>query len=462
MSDLIRDIEMNYPVAQIKDKGMQIWPYLRIHYISSHNRETQLKGMNTNIYVNLPFSIKVKMVTGFFSGFFNWFSTYEYIALTSANCRRDIKGRKFNIFIDQIIEETGADKFLTIETPAPNYLSASRTPERKIVSSGIISLISWLVQKFAPLPADISGESILKELEHKHGLRISYKRLIRRFNLDRNIYRCLFRWLKPKYIFLTCYYGKEPAIKAAHDLGIKVIEIQHGTIGYKTPAYNISAKLDKSCFPDYLFVYGGNDSKVFDNGMFIDPSNVYTVGSYYIEYIKEHSEPGANYPVTNTNYSKLIGFTLQLGLEGITIDFINKAANLDKTICYLLIPRQPSTYFNKLDIPDNVIISSEENFYQTMTYVDFHSTIFSTCALEAPSLGVQNILINYDNLSRYYYEDVLNNEKITRFVDTPEEYVKEINSFEKLDRATIIQLNEQNIRPGYKNNLRTALKEILR
>lgn len=145
-------------------------------------------------------------------------------------------------------------------------------------------------------------------------------------------------------------------------------------------------------------------------------------------------------------------------MEKYVIEFICQAANLDKTIFYMLIPRRPEEeHYSTLSLPDNVTVIKDKNFYELMMYVDFHSTLFSTCALEAPSLGVQNILINADNLSKQYYGTVLNDSRVTRYADTPKELVKIINTFEKLDRATISKLNEDIIAANYKQNIQNFM-----
>jgi hypothetical protein len=95
-----------------------------------------------------------------------------------------------------------------------------------------------------------------------------------------------------------------------------------------------------------------------------------------------------------------------------------------------------------------------------MAYVDFHSTVNSTCALEAPSLGVQNIMINIQDLSKNYYELILNNKNITRYANTPNEYVKIINNFTKIDKKTIQESNDDIIKSHYTENIKKVLNKL--
>jgi len=154
--------------------------------------------------------------------------------------------------------------------------------------------------------------------------------------------------------------------------------------------------------------------------------------------------------------------TLQLGAEKRLMDFTLSAAALDNTICHLVIPRMQDNCLQDLALPRNVIVQTEHDFYQTMMYVDFHSTISSTCALEAPSLGVQSILIDIDGASKWYYANVLNDSRITRYVDTPEEYVEAIRTFPKLDREAVCRANEHIIATGYKQSIQAFVRDHLR
>ena len=134
---------------------------------------------------------------------------------------------------------------------------------------------------------------------------------------------------------------------------------------------------------------------------------------------------------------------------------------MDDSICYILIPRQPvQTDYSALKLPNNVMVIVNKDFYELMAYVDFHSTVNSTCALEAPSLGVQNIMINIQDLSKNYYELILNNKNITRYANTPNEYVKIINNFAKIDKKTIQESNNDIIKSHYTENIKKVLNKL--
>jgi len=159
-----------------------------------------------------------------------------------------------------------------------------------------------------------------------------------------------------------------------------------------------------------------------------------------------------------SQYAKTVGVTLQWTVENRVIEFVRQAAGLDSTICYVLIPRNPKERdYLTLPVPQNVRVVIDKDFYRLMGHVDFHSTAYSTCALEAPSLGVRNVMINIDGESKRYYGHVLTDSRVTRYADTPEELVSIVNTFPGIDRETVRRLNGDIIAVGYRQNLRDFL-----
>lgn len=459
MRNIIKEIETKYPVGEITVNGLQVWPYLRAHYFFQHRENRSSQEGERQSYTS-PSSSRLMLGTSSLYGVRNWFRKYDFVAITSAGYRRLIEGTHFNRFLDPIIDEIGPDRVLLIESPGPSHYPIEQVHTKNIVSPGGLALASWIAQKIVRKPL-VENFPVLKAIQQEYGFEIPDMRLIEKFHIDRYFYKLMFRKLRPKIMFLTCYYGREAAIKAAHDLGIEVIEVQHGVIGKEHPAYNVNLDLDKSFFPDHLLVFGKKELDTFDNPRFINPTHVYPVGSFYIDYIKSSFQPDPTLFDQLRHYRRTVGVTLQLSAEKRLMDFISEAASLDKSIFYIIIPRVLDSYLNSFNLPENVTITKDHNFYEIMMYVDFHSTISSTCALEAPSLGVQNILVNIDNESRRYYETVLCDSRITRYVDTTEEYVETIRTFPKVERETVSCLNEHIIARDYRHNIQAFLKSYL-
>jgi len=461
MKNILEEIEGKYPVDTILVNGEQVWPYLRMAYYSGYRKSLAFEWGEEQLVPPLPKRF-MKIVKNSFYGLRHWFHKYDYIVLSNTLERRNINGKYFNKLLDPIIDELGQDRVLYVEAPAPTPYPAKRVHTKNIVSNDLPTLPAAIWARFKTRGCVLQNGFILKTIQKEYGLKIDDARRIKFFGAERRLFDLLLRKVKPKALLLSAYYGYIPAIKAARDLGITVVEVQHGAIGKEHPAYNVNVAIDKSYFPDYLLVFGRKELETFDNPRFIEPENVYPVGSFYIDYVKNNYVPETGLIRKLENYNRTVGVTLQWTTEKHTIEFISQAASLDKTILYLLIPRKPQEeHYSTLNLPNNVRVIKDKNFYELMMYVDFHSTVYSTCALEAPSLGTQNIFINIDNLSRQYYGTILNDSQITRYVDTPEEFVNVVNDFEKLDRDTIVRLNDRIIATNYRSNIQNFISKYL-
>lgn len=468
MANILKDIETRYPVDEILVNGEQVWPYLRHFYSSSYQTEIA-RSYDEEAY-NVQQSGGVRPVRDLpwfrtllhdiFYGFRSWFRKYEYVVLTNRD-RKLIAGQYVNRFLDPIIDELGQDKVICIENASPHYPKDS-TYTKHIVSRRLVWLLVKVIltlRKILRRRHTIVNKRVLDMIETDYGLNVDAASRIEVYEVWRKVFTCLFRIIRPKAFLLTCYYGREPCVRAAKSLGIRVIEVQHGVIGKEHGAYNVHRDIDRSCFPDHLLVFRKQELATFDNSRFIDPANVHPVGSYYIDYIKATYRPEPHLSNHLSGFKRVVGVTLQQTSEKRLISFICEAARLDGSIFYILIPRWPQNpVYSTLDLPPNVEVIRDRNFYELMAYTDFHSTVNSTCALEAPSLGVQNILVNIDGQAKAFYEAILKDSCVTRFTDKPEEYVDIINSFPKLDRDAVCKLNEDFFAPNYMENIRNFVR----
>ena len=474
MLNIIREIETKYPVNEIRVNDRQVWPYLRIYYDAAYLTKIATSyGVEEYIRQQLGSQRRTRMLRILITlfreipyGFKNWFRKYEYIALTNNNFRRQIAGKYLNPFLDPIIDEIGPDRVLCMEYAwqIPHY-PVDSIYTKHIVFISLLEILSQLIsilRKIFLKRRNIVNKQVLDMIETDYSLNIDTIRRVDDFESKRKVYYLLFRIIRPRAVWVAPYNAHLPAVRAAKDLGIKVIEIQHGVIGKEHPAYNVHRDIERSCFPDHLLVFGKQELKTFDNSCFIDEVNVHPVGSFYIDYVKATYKPEPQLSERFAGFKRVVGVTLLELLEKPLIPFICDAAKLDGSIFYILIPRWPQNpMYSILELPPNVEMIMDRNFYELMAYTDFHSTVASTCALEAPSLGVQNILVDIDGQAKWYYEAVLCDSRVTRFVDTPEQYVETINSFPKLDRDTVCKLHEDFFATNYKENIRNFVKNYL-
>ena len=239
----IKNFEKNYKKEL---ENIEEWNYLRNYYREISQSATKNNAKNISL---------LKSLKDAFYGFFSWMRRYDYIFFSNNERKKLYDDLYYDTRIDMIIKQIGIKNSLLVEIPKNGHINKKLIPIKNIVSRRFIDLLT------------IVGEKIFKqkyfidflELTHKkYNIKFNYNVQINRFNIQYKIYKFWFKLIKPKYIFLVCYYDKQYIIKAAHELGIKVIEIQHGIISSTHTAYYSILDLDKNHLPDYLLSFGKN------------------------------------------------------------------------------------------------------------------------------------------------------------------------------------------------------------
>jgi hypothetical protein len=465
--DFIKEVETEYDVASIKVKDIEVWPFLRASYyfgyVNKHifNVKQQKK---TSLWTKIKWVTRV--VKNAFYGFTNLFKKYDYLVFSNILEIRLMNGKYVNKLAEYLISELGKEKTLLIEYPASgSHFKRSKRSTKNIISLDLFFVFYYifrLKRRFV-----INNEIVLKQINREYNLNINYLQLISRFICYKNIFGFFLRIYNPRLVFISNYYNiqHQAVIYNAKKLGIKTIELQHGTINNKHPAYNVFDKLDKSFFPDYLFAFGDYVKIVFEkNNYFMEKDNALPIGSWYIDYInneyKASEETIKMFGNFRKNYKRIVAVSSQWTTENKLIDFLKKSASLSKNVLYIFVPRNVNKDYSSAKFPENIIILKDLNVYQIINESNFHATVCSTCALEAPTLGVPNILINIDNLGENEYSDILANRDVTRFVDTEVEFVDLILNWHTKTKNEIMNLHNGFYKQNHKESLKQALELI--
>jgi hypothetical protein len=456
--DFIKVVETNYDVKSINVNNIQVWGFLRSIYF-----------WNFDAVKNHPESLKIEynhknFLLNSFYGLRNLFKKSSYILFSNNRELRLRDGVYIHKIADVLFELLRKENFLSIENPTNScHRPISELSMKRTISLNLFTLMSF-INPF-PFKVDINNEALLKEINNKYNLNIDYRKKIKKFLAYRSLFIFLFKIKKPKLVFMTdyCNIVNQAAINAARTLGIKTIELQHGDISPKHPAYNVYSNINKDLFPEYLLVFGIKTKDTFnDENYFIDKKNVFPIGNMYIDYINnEYELPQKlknDFIKYRIKYKKIVAISSQYTIENELISFLKNAARISKDILFIFVPRSLEIDYIYANFPKNIIVIKDLDVYQTIKFSDFHSTVYSTCALEAPALGVPNILINIKNESKRYYLDILDNPDVTKFVDTPEEYVNTIQTWDSKSKEGIKRLHEGFYAKNHKDNLIKVLK----
>ena len=397
---------------------------------------------------------QLKKITYISFGFRNWFRKYEYIFFSDSNQRKMIKGKQYDKLCDPIIEKLGATKSLMIEENSSIRYTRDKIHTRYITSKELLQFLSRVfvtVLSFSKKSKYIFDKNIESELA-KYTIDLNNE--IFKFHMHVKFYEIFFKIYKPKVIFVVCSYCNFAIVKAAKNLFIEVVEIQHGIINQAHYGYNSYIQVNKNYYPDLLLSFGKLNLKT----LLIE--NVYPVGHYYIDYLKNNFKKDFKLYNIVKRYKYVIGISMQHDkweLEAI-LDFVETVSMEDKDILYLLIPRFTLNIERKF--PSNVILYDELDCYQTVLHCNFHMTLYSSCAIEMPTLGIANILVDIRGMATIYYKELLSDIH-TKIIKNREDFFDAIKALENIDNNTIMKNNQNIIVLDYNKNINNVCDTIL-
>lgn len=462
--DFIKEVEENYNVHTIECNKVKVWQILRLNYISAF--EKNLAPLNThevkskNPTQSRVQSIMLNLSNAFWQGH-NYFKSYDYLLFTDILEERIIDNKISDKISHNIIKLLNKDLLVIINPQKSKHKKIKDYYHKNYLTEAIFHLNSRL-KKYTGKDIYIENEEILKTVEKEYKVNVDYVNIIREFFylvdvLDRYFKRC-----KPKKIFVNCYYGlfHQAIIYSAHKNNIQVIELQHGIINSEHYAYNIFTPIGKETFPDYIYTFG-DYVKEYITSNFIEEKNKIPVGNFYIEYCKNKCSGDKSlityFKELREKYSKIVVITSQITIEEELIQFLLQAAHMSRDTLFIFIPRFYDKDFSTYNFPENIIIHKEIDFYQTVGFCDFHSTVYSSCALEAPRFGTPNILININNLSKMNLDNILKDLEFNKYVSSASDFVNTIKEWETPSKEEIINLSETLYKSNNLENLKKAL-----
>lgn len=456
--ELFKEIEKKYEVEMLKYKDIFLWPLLRINYFYTIFKERKKETSKGNIRFHLNY------ILDFIFSIINLFRRAEIIVFSDYLEKR-ILGKQL---IDKIFNGLPNKNVIFFELPPRidykiyknfNFPHVSTLPIHLVAK-----LLSQIIKSFIKTD-EINNNIILKEIESKLSIKLDIKSLLTKYIIYKKIYIVIFKIKKPSIVFINCSYclSNMAAIDAANTLGIKTIEFQHGLINKNHLAYLYFKKTRYNNLPMFFFSFGDYFTKIIKENYPIDPEHVFTVGSYLIDFMKNYTNENLKEKLNQyrLTYKKIIIITSQFTVENELISFLEKTCNLMKDILFIFIPREKDRNYDfkskNLILIDR--LGDDIDFYQIVKYVDFHSTVYSTCALEAPIFGIPNILININNLAVYHF-NFLCELKSTKIANTPEEYKKIVEEWIPPEKDELSLSHNIFFADNYYKNLYEALEKI--
>ena len=449
----VEDIESKIAVDQITvekfGRTFQIYPWLKGRLFHKEITGTETIQTKTG-------KLFVKQLLSIFYGIWNIFGKYDVWSFTHSGDRRLINEKYYDKIFDFAGNEGGL-KVLLIEMRLVNYYPYRKIASKRLISKSMFVFLEEFYGRFILRLPKVENQHLLDELNAEFSGEVSQNEIVRKYLSQ---YKMMRFWLRilpnPKVVFLSVSYTNFGYIRAFKEKGIEVVEFQHGLITKNHNAYFYKTTLDPIQFPDQLVTVGECENEVFDDENKFPPVKLFPVGSHILDhYTEKDKKQGFSNPI------KLL-FSFQDGVIGDKLaQFIIEILPELEGIAEVIIQtrRTPAEVYKAKFKELEKIHFSEKDFYMTLLECDVHVTVYSTTAVEALTLGRQNILVNIDNFSVEQLDSKLGENEFTTVVEDVQSFVKAVKELKDVDKNKIIQSNLNNFKPGYKENVLEFLKQ---
>jgi len=313
----------------------------------------------------------------------------------------NVDGENIDIYTKYLIDDLN-EKCSVVEFLSP-YLGAYARPSKPNThfTDWIIFLRTFLIL-FTKVHVTEDQRRDLRaistELKDSLGVILDVERFAikqcENFKVIQFIYSFIFRKIRPKSLFTVIAYGQAPVIKAAKDLGIEVIEIQHGTfseyhLGYSFPG----RKKALDYFPDKFYVWNAFWGNMID--LPIEPKGV-VVDSF--RFLENQKTKFSHFKKEDKQIIVLSQGAIGNAIAQKILDNLEKFAGC--LIMYKLHPGEFDRWENypalrELSAMENVkIIKDEVPLYQLFATSGTQVGVFSTALYEGVEFGCNTVLLD--------------------------------------------------------------------
>ena len=259
----------------------------------------------------------------------------------------------------------------------------------------ILRNIKNLFVRIKPTPkAKETIKKLSEEINLTKNVSLDIKKFLlsntRKFKPTYSFYLRMFKKTKPKKIYLVVSYGRGELIKAAKDLNIEVIELQHGTFSRYHLGYSFPNKCKLEYFPDKFYVWNQYWKNLIK--LPIPAKKVIISPFHYLESEKQ------KYNNLKKEKDSLIIF----GQGGITESIAHK---IIENITYfqkfnITFKLHPNEYHMILQYKSlihlqknhNIRIERNINLYEHLAKSEYQAGVFSTALYEGIEFNCKTIL----------------------------------------------------------------------
>jgi hypothetical protein len=469
------DAEQRVDVNQFQSNGVELWPLYRYQTISMFkSSKAYYSKREKNIIKNTPIKnflrfvyckiILYKKVTKYINNTLKAEPTDIFLYSKNSTHSDQIDGGWYDKFVDPFFELLNSNyKIRKIEL----VFSKDLPKDRRVVDTTFINikdfenyyLHSNKYNKLLDLSKNTRKLSKLTSIDFvDRTVNYAFYEIFK----YKEIFSLILKRIKPKFIFLKCYYEYDSfgLVLAAKELGIKTIDIQHGKQGIYHPMYTHFSKIPKNGYkllPDYFWNWGDEsminiekwqNNKTAHQAMV--GGNLWLAKWKFSDFYKCKSNEENNFIDSLKKSERVILYSTQpITTEGILPTHIVQTIQQSPSNWTWLIrihPFQKLTEGEILKVIGNckarieIKYSTELPLYLLLKNVTHHIALWSSTCFEANEFNIPTI-ISHTFGGKLYDEFFKSN--VFFYSINPDEIIELIQSGKKNEKCNYIETSEE-------------------
>lgn len=254
-------LEEKYSLIDLEIDGVKPWHLQRVSIDYHLGRTCGLMqsphtalGFKDKIYHSFSLIKNMIMYNPFFA------SKAEVLIISSPRVKQE-EGIYIDPYTHYLLQELGAENIKVIELESPLNGKHLPLPQKDKFYIDFIFICRRVFSRWIRIQNSQSKilkavESEISEKVGEYDLSTFLYQTVKLYKIEYVLYRRLLKKISPKKIYLVTGYSFGALIKAAKDLGIETIELQHGNFSkFHFGYYYGEKKRELEYFPDKILVW---------------------------------------------------------------------------------------------------------------------------------------------------------------------------------------------------------------
>jgi len=409
MGEFVR-LEQAADMFSIQEEGIPLWWLIRPRaYALLKNQVAGIDHLEKTADSLRPIQALGRGLGALGQALLHPYRPSEVLALSTSSARRHTTeaGQAFDVFFDFLSLVSDCD-YAVMEFPDRRPHSARPYSSKVFYGDWIAvrgNLARWFAARYSCRGAEVEIRDKFLDIARDIGVELSFReadRLVSReaafVRATIPLARAAIDAIRPKTVLVECGYSPSHMVVqiAAKELGIPVLELQHGLISDQSLGYQFGIRndstLEDSPFPHKILVFGDHFKHLLMTNPYIREDMIVSAGYPHL-WLSLHGHQNSSGAM-----SESILITSQPGLGEFWSDFaVEVARKAGQRVTIKPHPaemdRIGSIFHNALSSGVVDVIADQSSLYELLSHAEFHLSVGSTSHLEAIAFGVKDIAV---------------------------------------------------------------------